>query len=73
MTMDLLKLRNAYERMDDLQRTADEIRIARTLRDARSDVRRTATPAPAPVRPSTSGSTRRAGGCPDDLTSPRPA
>lgn len=69
--MDLLKLRSAHERMDDLQRTADEIRIASTLRDARSNARRATTTVPA--MPSTSGSKRRASGCPDDLASPRTA
>lgn len=69
--MDLLKLRNAHERMDDLQRTADEIRVARTLRDARSDARRATTTVPAV--PSASGSKRRASGCPDDLALPRTA
>jgi hypothetical protein len=69
--MDLLKLHNAYERMDDLRRTADEIRMSRTLRDARSDPRPSRVTIP--VTPSAPALKRRVAGCPDDLTSPRPA
>ncbi len=71
--MDYVRRREVQARMDDLLRTADQLRMERTLRDARANERTLHEPtATRPERTPHPTPTRRAG-CPEDRAHPSPA
>ncbi len=62
--MDYVRRQEAQARIDDLLRTADQIRMERTLQDARTGDRRTPDAMPAALRRAPLTHPTRRAGCP---------
>ncbi len=71
--MDNMKIRDAHAHMAELQRTADDIRLARAVRRAEAEAA-DGSPPPGPTVSHAKATTAdRRVACPDDLAQTRPA
>ena len=71
--MDNMKFRDAHAHMAELQRTADDIRLARAVRRAGAEAAGGSPPPGPAVSQAKAPKAERRVACPDDLAQTRPA